>query len=180
MMTRVRSLAMTMVVSAALVSISATAHAQDAQTCQPGILDAYNGSHQARYVTLINALVPQTGQLIADVAAMVDQATYATLLTHSQALAASITAGRVVITLPDGTTAVDTSKNNNTYANFLAKAINENHNSRVAILAAQQYQCGLGLESKFSTTDGQLESYFAIRLGNHLDAYGTARISTKQ
>jgi hypothetical protein len=44
---------------------------------------------------------------------------------------------RIVITLPDGTVVVDTSKNNNTYANFQAKAINENHNTRVAILDAQ-------------------------------------------
>ena len=180
MMTRFRTLATAAMVCAALVGTGGAALAQDAQTCQPGILAAYNGTHQAQYVTLINTLVPRTGQLIADIVAMIDQTTYATLLADSQAVAASIVNGRLVITLPDGTVVIDTSKVNNTYANFLAKAINENHNSRVAILSAQQYPCGLGLESKFSTTDGRLEAYFAIRLGNMLDSYGTARISTKQ
>jgi len=68
----------------------------------------------------------------------------------------------------------------NSYQHFVAKTVNENHNSRIAILAAQEYPCGAGIESKLSTTTGQVESYLAVRLGNHLDSLGTARISTRQ
>lgn len=183
MMTRFRTLVAITMLCAALVSTASTAYAADAQTCQPGLLDQYNGPHQADYVALINALIngnPGAATLIADLAALHDQATYATLLGHATTIAGSIATGRVLITVPDGTVVLDTSKLNNTYANYLAKAINENHNSRVAILAAQEYQCGLGLERKLSTTDATIETYFALRAGSHLDSYGTLRISTKQ
>lgn len=179
-----RTLVTASILSAGLVGMtSGTASAQDAQTCQPGLLTQYNGPHQADYAALINALVngaPSAGNLIADLAAMHDQATYATLLADSTTIAGRLATGRLVITLPDGTVVVDTSKGNNTYANFLAKAINENHNSRLAILEAQEYPCGLALERKFSTTDNTVETYFGLRAGNHLDSYGTLRISTKQ
>lgn len=85
-----------------------------------------------------------------------------------------------MITLPDGTVVVDTSKGTaNTYQNFKNKVINENHNTRVAILDAQIYDCGVGLETKKSTTDNVVESYVAKRLGNYLDSAGTVRISDK-
>jgi hypothetical protein len=99
----------------------------------------------------------------------------------------AIATGRVVITAPDGTVILDTSRADNTvdpksnsYQHFLDKTINENHNSRVSFAVAQQYQCGIGFETKLSTTDNKVENYFAIRLGNHLDSLGTVRISTKQ
>jgi hypothetical protein len=51
--------------------------------------------------------------------------------------------------------------------------VNENHNTRAAMMAAQSYPCGVGIESKLSTTTtGKVESYLAIRLGNHLDSLG--------
>lgn len=172
-------------VSAAAVSscvlVGAThAAAQDAQTCQPGIMAAYQGPNATQYQTLISALIPQAGLLIAQFDAMVDQNTYAPLLATAQSLATSITNGRVLLALPDGTVVLDTSRTNNTYANFLAKAINENHNSRVAIVVAQEYPCGLGLESKLSSSTGQNEAYFALRAGTHLDSIGTIRISSRQ
>jgi hypothetical protein len=111
--------------------------------------------------------------------AVKNQATYAPLLAEANATAAMLTDGRIVVTLPDGTVVVDTSKSNNTYANFVAKAINENHNTRVAILDAQLYDCGLGLEAKTSTTTGDQEVYLAKRLGNYLDSAGTVRLSHK-
>lgn len=167
-------------VSTGLLFGATQASAQDAQTCQPGIMAAYQGPHSAQYQTLITTLIPQAGQLIAEFDAMVDQATYAPLLAHAQSIAGSITNGRVLMTLPDGTVVLDTSRTNNTYANFLAKAINENHNSRIAILAAQEYPCGLGLESKLSSSTGLVEAYFALRAGTHLDSIGTIRISSRQ
>ncbi|MBA3757047.1 MAG: hypothetical protein H0X02_12860 [Nitrosomonas sp.] len=111
--------------------------------------------------------------------AVQNQATYATLLTEANATAAMLANGRIVVTLPDGTVVVDTSKSNNTYANFGAKAINENHNTRVAILDAQLYDCGIGLETKTSTTTGDIEVYLAKRLGTYLDSAGTVRVSHK-
>jgi len=89
----------------------------------------------------------------------------------------------------NGRSVLDTSKpddpNNqlgqgNSYDHFKNKTVNENHNSRVAIFSAQQFPCGLGIETKFSTSDNQDESYVSRRLGIHLDSEGTARISTKQ
>lgn len=111
--------------------------------------------------------------------AVVDDATYNKLLTEANAVAAMVTNGRMVITLPDGTVVVDTGKANNTFADFKAKAINENHNTRISILDAQLHDCGIGLEQKFSTSDNTKEVYFAKRLGPYLDSAGTARLSQK-
>jgi hypothetical protein len=84
------------------------------------------------------------------------------------------------VTLPDGTVVVDTKKTAlNTYANYVAKKINENHNSRIAILDSRLFVCGAGVETKRSTTDGVVENYVAMRLGNYLDNSGSARISKK-
>lgn len=112
--------------------------------------------------------------------AVTNQATYATLLTEAKATAALIANGRIVVTLPDGTVVVDTSKGaTNTFAKFEAKAINENHNTRVAILDAQIYDCGIGLETKTSSSTGDKEVYLAKRLGAYLDSAGTVRLSHK-
>ena len=112
--------------------------------------------------------------------AVKDQPTYATLLTEANATAALIANGRIVVTLPDGTVVVDTSKGtSNTYNNFKAKTINENHNTRISILDSQLYECGVGVETKRSTTDNTVESYVAKRLGDYLDSAGTVRISHK-
>ena len=112
--------------------------------------------------------------------AVKDQPTYATLLTEANTTAALIANGRIVVTLPDGTVVVDTSKGtSNTYNNFKAKTINENHNTRISILDSQLYDCGVGVETKRSTTDNTVESYVAKRLGDYLDSAGTVRISHK-
>ncbi len=167
-----------------LLATSGTARAQDAQTCEPGLLTQFNGPHQADYIALITALVagaPSATNLIADLATVHDQPTYATLLTDAQGVANKLATGRIVVALPDGTVVVDTSKGAlNTFANFQAKTINENHNSRVAIFTAQEYPCGIAVERKFSSTDGTIETYFSLRAGSHLDSLGTIRISTKQ
>lgn len=112
--------------------------------------------------------------------AVKDQPTYAALLTEANATAAIVANGRVVVTLPDGTVVVDTAKGaTNTFVNFDAKAINENHNTRVAIFDAQIYDCGVGLETKTSSTTGVAEVYLAKRLGAYLDSVGTVRLSHK-
>ena len=109
----------------------------------------------------------------------------------ARGIAGSAPTGRVLITLPDGTAVVDTSKPDdpsnstpdvqaNSFQHFKNKTVNENHNTRISILDAQLWPCGLGVERKFSTTDNVSEIYLAERLGNYLNNDGTARLSIKQ
>lgn len=134
----------------------------------------------APYLAIHRALAPRLPALKLKLDAVKDQATYAVLLAEANATAAAVTKGRLVVTLTDGTVVVDTSKGAaNTYANFVAKTINENHNSRIAILDAQLFECGTGVETKRSTTTATIEHYVARRLGAYLDNSGTARLSTK-
>jgi hypothetical protein len=88
---------------------------------------------------------------------------------------------RVVVTLSDGKVVLDTSKSDtvNTFANFKLKdVINENHNSRVAILTALLSNAGTGYEEKFSTTELKFEAYHAQRMGsNPSNALGVVRVS---
>ena len=65
----------------------------------------------------------------------------------------------------------------NSYASFCSKQVNENHNSRIAILDAQLFPCGRGLETKFSTSVNKSQAGAAVRLGAYLNNRGTARYS---
>ena len=186
MRTSIRMVMSTAVLAASLLMTSAAAQAQDAQACQPGIGGAFTGPHTAQYQAVLAAMVPVFGQMSAELAAVVNQATYQPLLTTANTLAASLATGRVVVTLPDGTVMIDTARDDNTvdprsnsYQHFVDKTINENHNSRLSILGAQEYACGIGLESKLSSSTGQTESYVAIRVGQHLDSLGTIRMSVR-
>lgn len=89
---------------------------------------------------------------------------------------------RLLVAESDGTVVIDTSRaagstNANTYANWQAKLINENHNTRVAVMAAQMFPCGVGYETKFSSTLGISQSYVGIRGGPYLNNPGTFRLS---
>ena len=157
----------------------------NAQSCNPGIAAGY-ALHQTTYTNLISKLAPQVNTLKNQLQAVIDQPTYLTLLTTSRTLANSVASGRVLVTLPDGTVVLDTAKTDdpgntmasgNSFQHFQNKTVNENHNSRVAIFDAQEWPCGVGLETKLSTTTGQHEIYLAIRLGAQFDAIGTARLS---
>jgi len=159
-----------------------------AQSCKPDIAVAY-ATHADTYSQLFAVLVPQLGQLQLGLAAVTNQATYALYLANVKTITSSIPTERMVVTLPDGTVVIDTSKPDdpidaleagNSYKHFQDKTVNENHNTRVAILAAQQYPCGVGLERKLSTTTGVTESYLAYRLGAYLDSLGTARLSVEK
>ncbi|MCC8995926.1 MAG: hypothetical protein LM517_02440 [Nitrosomonas sp.] len=166
------SLAMLTVTLSFLVSLSAIA------ACAPQVQTLMT---QAPYSTM-NAILTSAKitTLITKLSAVKDSATYNTLLTEATATAGLIANGRVVITLPDGTVVIDTAKGAaNTFANFDAKKINENHNTRISILDAQLYDCGVGLETKTSTTTDVKEVYLAKRLGKYLDSAGTVRLSHK-
>jgi hypothetical protein len=165
-----------------VAGLAGTSHAQGGlpgvvgeQDCQPGI-DAEYAQDQANYDTLLAAVLPEVTALTADLQSLSAE-TYPELLTHAQTIAGRVPNGRVVLTLPDGTVVVDTGRSNNTYENFQAKTINENHNSRLAIFAAQHYPCSVGIERKFSTTSNAFEDALALRLGDHLSSQGTIRIS---
>jgi hypothetical protein len=143
------------------------------------------------YAQLFQILDPQASQLKTLLAAVVDQATYQNLLGLARSIAGSTPTGRVLITLPDGTVVVDTSKPDdpadstpneqaNSFQHFKDKTVNENHNTRISILDAQLWPCGFGVERKFSTTDNAFEIYLAKRLGPYLNNEGTARLSIKQ
>ena len=143
------------------------------------------------YANLFQILDPHVPQLKASLAAVVDQATYQSLLDLARGIASSTPTGRVLITLPDGTVVVDTSKPDdptnltpavqaNSFQHFKNKTVNENHNTRTSIFDAQLWPCGLGVERKFSTTDNVSEIYLAERLGDYLNNDGTARLSIKQ
>jgi len=85
---------------------------------------------------------------------------------------------RLVITEQDGTVVIDTfASTNNTRANWRTKTINENHNSRLAILNSQLFQDGTGYETKLSTTTNTVQMYVAIRGGKFNDSFGTFRLS---
>ena len=145
------------------------------------------------YKKLYDILKLDTTVIKTKLDAVKDQPTYAFLLTFAHAVANDarfgLAKGRLLITLADGTVVVDTNKLDdaanklpagNSFAHFSAKTVNENHNSRIAILDSQLHVCGLGVETKLSTTDHTKESYVAIRLGAHLNNSGTARLSVKQ
>jgi hypothetical protein len=97
--------------------------------------------------------------------------------------AAGVSSPRILVTLADGTTVFDSSRganpnSANTPANATAKAINENHMSRLAIAAAMLGQSGVGMEKKYSTSTQKFEQYLAHRLGrSQQDAIGCIRWS---
>jgi hypothetical protein len=73
---------------------------------------------------------------------------------------------RVLVSDSDGTVAYDSSKGiNNTFANYGKKAINENHNTRVAISQALVLPSGVEVEAKFSNSVGTKQVYIAKRVG---------------
>lgn len=87
---------------------------------------------------------------------------------------------RGLVTLPDGTVVYDFSKGTaNTPTNARNKAINENHNTRQVIMKAilgpqGQYQ----YEGKYSTSNGDFESYIGICLGGDgVTSLGCVRLS---
>jgi hypothetical protein len=85
---------------------------------------------------------------------------------------------RLVITEQDGTVVLDTFfTSGNTRAAWRAKTINENHNTRLAIMTAQMFKEGTGYETKLSTTTSTVQMYVAIRAGKFTNSYGTFRLS---
>ena len=95
------------------------------------------------------------------------------------------TTARILVCLPDGTVFYDSSRNvsgtvstkTNTWINADNKTINENHNTRAAIINAQLVEDGVSFESKFSTSTDNYEDYVAVRIGAQGANAGTVRYS---
>jgi hypothetical protein len=86
---------------------------------------------------------------------------------------------RVIVTVADGTVAVDTNKSNS-HSSFLSGSIAVNHNSRLAIISALLGNSGSAYEIKYSTSDSYKEAYNALRMGtSSQSALGCVRVSVK-
>lgn len=109
--------------------------------------------------------------------------------------ALKVVSPRIMITESDGTVIVDTAAwtgtgpyfRKSTLANWQSKTVNENHNTRVAILDCQIFPCGYGAESKFSSSVLAVQNYVAHRLkgldnsdNSYLRSAGTIRLSQNQ
>lgn len=88
---------------------------------------------------------------------------------------------RILLASDDGTVAYDSSKGaNNTYANFVAKTINENHNTRPEIMVAILGNSGVGISNRYSSSVSSFLKYQATRLGTSTQSnLGTFRVSLK-
>jgi plastocyanin len=167
-----------------VTALTATTTSPQAQTCQPGVVEAFLGPRSALYQSLVEAIGPSAGSLIVQLAAVTDAPSYDALLATANAVAAGVPTGRLVISLADGTVVLDTSRDDhtaapesNSFQHFVDKTIGENQHSRVAVLAAQQYPCGFGLETGFSSAASATEAVLALRAGSHLDSLGTLTLS---
>jgi hypothetical protein len=73
---------------------------------------------------------------------------------------------RIVATLTDGTVWFDSNSKKNTYANFKAKDVNENHNTRRPYMESLLHEEILyPYESKVSTSTGLYEERVVMRIG---------------
>ncbi len=112
-----------------------------------------------------------------------NQASYAV---GADALTALATASgnRILVCQPDGTVTFDSATKaagGNTYANAKDKKINENHNTRPAIMSAQLTCDGRGNELKISTSTGSIEAYDArVIVNEYGNNQGSIRVSRAQ
>jgi hypothetical protein len=72
---------------------------------------------------------------------------------------------------------VTTGNAGNSLVNWQNRDVNENHNSRNAIANAQRFPCGVGLETKFSSSVLANQAGVAIRLGQLDNNNGTIRVT---
>lgn len=162
---------------------------------------------QAPYQALFNTLHPNVDELTTAVDAVLTAANTAAKETAYNAMVTQIetvlfpgigATPRLLLAESDGTVIYDSAQigktvtnstascgttgsvPRNSYPSFCTKQVNENHNSRVAILDAQLSGCGLGLETKFSTSVNKFQAGVAERMGAYLNNSGTARYSEDQ
>lgn len=131
---------------------------------------------------LLSVLLSSKGKEIISTYTNLNATTYAKFAEWFSFLSASepavgLSGLRLMFCEADGTVLYDSSKGaSNTFANI--KSINENHNSRLAIIKALLSAAGRGYEVKRSTSTGAVETYLALRLGTSSETpTGSVRIS---
>jgi hypothetical protein len=136
---------------------------------------------------LLSHLILRVRPLLTDLNMPSNQSDYNSVMTKCNEIKSNMigfSGARVLYTAPDGTVIFDSGIKiftDNTYDNYVKKSINENHNSRPAIMCAQLslFGHGLGVEQKFSTSTKSNEIYAAIAFGSRFNNQGTMRISYK-
>jgi hypothetical protein len=94
---------------------------------------------------------------------------------------------RILMTVPDGTVVIDTAKGSfngkvyelgeNTWANFKAKTINENHHTRPEFLISILGETGIGAVERYSTSINTYEHLQVTRFGaSPQRPYGFVRV----
>jgi hypothetical protein len=84
---------------------------------------------------------------------------------------------RTLLAASDGRVAYDSTKTN-TFANYSAGTIGDNHNTRPEVMLAVLSSSGVGLSERFSSTTASSQKYQATRLGDSANGnLGTFRIS---
>jgi hypothetical protein len=96
---------------------------------------------------------------------------------------------RLIVNGPDGTVVWDsrniysTLTKENTYANYVGKTINENHNTRISIMKAMNSFWGKGKEIKPAFNANKtcvLESRYCVRFGGKTNHIGSIALSIEE
>jgi hypothetical protein len=133
---------------------------------------------------LLSVLLSSKGKEIISTYTNLNATTYAKFAEWFSFLSASgpavgLSGLRLMFCEADGTVLYDSAQGvNNTLQMYRDKKINENHNSRLAIIKALLSASGRGYEVKRSTSTGVVETYLALRLGTSSETpAGSVRIS---
>jgi hypothetical protein len=86
----------------------------------------------------------------------------------------------ILVALDDGTVIYDSGKTN-TFASYITKTINENHNTRPEILNATLSSSGTGYSRRYSSSAKAIRQYYAVRVGGSPQSnIGTIRIALQE
>ena len=84
---------------------------------------------------------------------------------------------RVLVTTTGGIVVVDTEQEINSLENFIMGNLGNAFNSRIAVLDAQAWPAGVGVETQFNFANNKYGSAVAVRLGPYLNNQGTVRLT---
>ena len=87
----------------------------------------------------------------------------------------------ILVALDDGTVIYDSGSSKNTLANYSAKSVNENHNSRPEVMNATLSASGVGYSRRYSSSAKALRQYYAVRVGGSSQSnIATIRIALQE
>jgi len=180
-----------MVVCLGILSINTqlTAHSSSDQKCATNVkkLIKHNCAYQTVSDVLSSTVISDISSLLYNVQT-VGSTAYAALLAYAVALAATLPTGNVIIADSNGNVAVDVAQGGtNTYANYQSGSIAPNQMSNIAVIDAQAWPCGLGVQSVYSNTLPGIQNVVAKRLNaipfsnvgsnSYLNSLGTVLMS---